>query len=128
MSTRRRRAALLAAVAVVVLVLPVSAQARLVRFQTPSHKIACGYETTERQLRCDALFLNDVGFFLERQGNAKRRRVTDTVAARGAKVLAYGRTIEFGSLTCASRRTGLKCKSRVSGHGFRLSRREQKLF
>lgn len=114
--------------ALVFAVLAAPALARLQRFQTPSHRIACGYDTRARELRCDALFLNDVGFFLDRERKARRRRVTDTVASPRARVLHYGRSLDLGPITCTSRRTGLTCKSDSSRHGFALSRARQRVF
>ena len=128
MSTRRHRAALLAAAAVVLLALPAPASARLQRFQTPSHKIACGYETSDRELRCDVLYLNDVGFRLQSKGKGKRIQITDTVADPKARVLSYGTSRDYGPFRCTSRRSGLTCKTRANGHGFTLSRKNQKVF
>jgi hypothetical protein len=127
-STARLRTAAGAAVLAGLLVVPAAADARLKRFQTPSKKIACAYETTDRFIRCDALFLNDVGFRLGTKGKARRIRVTDTVADPRAKVLSYGRFADYGPFRCTSRTTGLTCKHRSNGHGFTLSRRRQKVF
>ena len=128
MSTPRLRALVVAVLAVGILALPAMADARLQRFQTPSKKIGCGYETSSRELRCDALFLNDVGFRLRTTGKGKRIRITDTVADPGASVLRYGRSRDLGPFRCTSRMSGLTCKSRANGHGFTISRGSQKLF
>lgn len=39
----------------------------------------------------------------------------------------YGVTGTFGKITCTSERTGFRCTN-VSGHGFFLSRRKQRVF
>ena len=107
------------------------ATARSRHFQTPSHRIACLYDSKGGpgpHIRCDALFLNDVAFFLDRSHKGKRRHATDTVADPRAKVLSYGKSLELGPFSCASRRTFLKCKSRESRHGFKVSRERQKVF
>jgi hypothetical protein len=120
---------LLLALILALAVPPAMAKSR--HFQTPSHKLVCLYESKGGpgpHIRCDALFLNDVGFFLDRTHKGKRRHVTDTVNEPGAKVLAYGKSLELGPFSCASRRTFLKCKSRRSGHGFKLSRGRQRVF
>ena len=44
-----------------------------------------------------------------------------------AKVLAYGRTIRVGGISCASAATGLTCRNR-SGRGFFLSRERWRMF
>ena len=100
------------------------------RFRTPSHKVVCLYSTTGGPgpyIRCDALFLNDVGFFLRKTGKAKRRHVTDAVGGH-PRTLRYGRSLQLGRYTCASRRSGLKCKHRKTGHGFKISRKSQRVF
>jgi uncharacterized protein DUF6636 len=127
----RRPAALLALLVLTGLAAAAPATAKSRHFQTPSHKIACLYDSKGGpgpHIRCDALFLNDVAFFLDRSHKGKRRHATDTVADPNAKVLAYGKSLELGPFSCASRRTFLKCKSRESGHGFKLSRQSQKVF
>jgi hypothetical protein len=45
----------------------------------------------------------------------------DTAVDKRAKVLRYGSKWSRGGFTCASRRTGLRCRNR-SGHGWFLSR------
>jgi hypothetical protein len=110
---------------------PSQALAKTRHFQTPSHRIACLYSSKGGPgpfIRCDALFLNDVAFFLDRGHKGKRHHATDTVADPRAKVLAYGKSLELGPFSCASRTTFLKCKSRESRHGFKLSRESQKVF
>ena len=105
--------------------------AKTPRFQTPSKRIFCLYSSREGPgpyIRCDTLFLNDVGFLLDRRHKARRIKVTDTVADRRAPVLHYGRSRRFGPFRCSSRRSGLTCKSRRSGHGFTLSRERQSVF
>jgi len=122
---------LTAALICTALAAPVPALAKSRHFQTPSHKIACLYDSKGGpgpHIRCDALFLNDVAFFLDCSHKGKRRHATDTVAEPNAKVLAYGTSKRLGPFSCASRRTFLKCKSRESGHGFKLSRQSQKVF
>jgi uncharacterized protein DUF6636 len=125
------RRVFLSALLALALAAPPAALARTREFQMPSRKIACLYESKGGpgpHIRCDALFLNDVGFFLDRTHKGKRRKVTDTVADPNAKVLAYGHSLELGPFSCASRRSGLKCKSRTSGHGFKISRQRRRVF
>jgi hypothetical protein len=120
----------IALLAVLALVAP-PAVAKSRHFRTPSHKIACLYQSKGGPgpyIRCDALFLNDVGFFIDRSHKGRRRHVTDTVNDARAKVLAYGKSLRLGPFSCASRHTFLKCKSRKTGHGFKLSRERQRVF
>jgi hypothetical protein len=126
------RRTLLLGLAALALALPASAEARYRQFQTPSHNIVCSYSSSGGPgpfVRCDVLSLGDEGFFLKKRGKARRHRVTDVAGdVTRARVLRYGRSRRFGPFRCRSRRSGLTCKSRVSGHGFKLSRRRQILF
>src|SRR3954452_7949181 len=100
-------------------------------FQTPSHKIRCAYMSTLGPgpwIRCDVLSLNDTAFRLDRTHKGKRIHVTDAAAGPHARVLRYGHSLKVGPFTCTSRRSGLTCKSRVSRHGFKLSKQRQKRF
>ncbi len=113
----------------VALVAAPAASAKSRTFQTPSKKIACRYDSTPTpRLRCDVLWLNDVGYFLQRKGKARRRKITDTVANPRARVLRYGRKLELGPFTCTSRRSGLTCRSETSRRGFTVSRERQRTF
>ena len=130
MNTARRSVLVLAVVALA-LVAAAPATGKTKSFRTPSHKIACLYSSSGGPgpyIRCDALFLNDVGFFLKKTGKGRRHHVTDTVNDPHAKTLAYGKSLRLGPFSCASRQTGLKCKSRKTGHGFKISRQRQRVF
>jgi hypothetical protein len=108
-----------------------TALARTKSFQTPSHNIRCLYMSTQGPgpwIRCDMFSLNDTAFRIDRRHRGLRIHVTDTVAEPGAKVLRYGRSLRVGPFTCTSRLSGLTCKSRPSGHGFKLSKQRQKRF
>lgn len=110
-----------------VLLVAAPAEARTRHFQTPSHNIVCLYSSTEPRLRCDVLSLNDTGFTLDRRHRGRRVHVTDSVNEPRAPALGYGTSRRFGPFTCTSRRTGLTCRSRPSGHGFFLSRASQRV-
>jgi uncharacterized protein DUF6636 len=108
------------------------AAARAREFQMPSKRIVCRYSSSGGPgpyLRCDVLSLNDTGFILDRRHRAKRIKVTDTAGdTTKAPILHYGNSRRFGPFRCRSRRTGLTCTSRTSGHGFALSRERQRVF
>jgi len=53
--------------------------------------------------------------------------VSDSVHDKRAKTLSYGKTRKYGSFTCTSKTSGLRCSNR-SGHGFSLNRDRYKLF
>jgi hypothetical protein len=117
---------------ITLLLLTAAAAARTREFQAPSKRIACRYTSMGGPgpyIRCDALFLNDVGFILDRRHKAKRITVTDTAAdTTKAPILHYGKSREFGHFRCQSERSGLTCRNRKSGHGFKLSRERQRVF
>lgn len=52
----------------------------------------------------------------------------DTVIGQGRRVLRYGHSIKLGAIKCASRRTGITCRSVKTGHGFTISREEVAFF
>ncbi|MBJ7328244.1 MAG: hypothetical protein JHC95_00015 [Solirubrobacteraceae bacterium] len=102
-------------------------------FMTPSKQIRCAWvpgskSTQPGFIRCDALFLNDTGFLLDRKGKGKRIHVTDTIADPEAPVLAYGKTYKHGQYRCTSRQSGLTCERGKSGHGFFISRQRQRVY
>lgn len=141
-----RRLPLLTGLAVVVgLLLPATAPAKdvLRLFRTPSGNIGCLYAKTagsRPELRCDLAQVAhpapkpascefDWGhaFGVSTRGRAHRLCVSDSAMDPGAPVLRYGRTRRFGPFSCTSKTTGLRCVA-PSGHGFKLSRAQQKLF
>ncbi len=61
------------------------------------------------------------------RGRAGMSCYGDTIADPNSRVLAYGRSIDFGAITCKSSQAGLEC-SNGSGHGFFLSKSRQRLF
>jgi hypothetical protein len=111
--------------------LPTAAQAVDTTFRTPSGKILCAYFDPfdeAPQIRCDLLFLNDRAAILKRSGKARIVKVTDVAGHPRSRVLAYGTSRRFGVYTCTSRRTGLTCRNRGTGHGFTVSTQSQKVF
>jgi hypothetical protein len=51
----------------------------------------------------------------------------DTLRDPSSPLLRYGKSLRIGPLTCASARQGLTCED-GGGHGFFLSKREQRFF
>jgi hypothetical protein len=112
-------------------------------FKTPSKNIYCAWfhEAGSKQfLRCDVGELAhrapkphgcqfDWGgsFGMNARGRASALCVSDSVHDKRAKTLAYGKTRKYGSFSCTSQTSGLRCRNR-SGHGFSLSRERYKLF
>jgi hypothetical protein len=128
-----------AVVVLLALAFAAPAHAILVQFRTPTANIGCVYSsepgTSGPYLRCDILSglkpkprrpkgctLDwTFGFQMSRTGRARLVCAGDTAVDRRAKVLRYGHKWAAGGFSCASRRTGLRCKNR-SGHGWVLSR------
>jgi hypothetical protein len=109
---------------------PAVAQAETT-FRTPSGKILCLYfdpPGEAPQIRCDLLFLNDRAAVLKRSGKARLVKVTDAAGHPRSRAIAYGTSRRFGVYTCTSRRSGLTCRNRSTGHGFTVSRESQKVF
>ena len=125
------RARLILIVLAAALAAPTNAHAAYRDFRSPSGKIGCAFYSdaeTPRFVRCDWAGANDRGLTLTETGKGKRAKVTDTVMNPDAKVLAYGRTTKFGSLRCTSRKSGITCRSKRSGHGFTVSVESQRVF
>jgi hypothetical protein len=120
-------------------------------FKTPSGNIVCGYSIAPdgsasmecgiksglnpppRRIHCDAGDPNDKRVSLRDNGRAAPVLCAGDPGPllpqidAAAKVLAYGTTIRFGRISCASAITGLTCRNR-GGHGFFLSRERWRLF
>ncbi len=109
-------------------------------FQSPSHNIGCvivrgGHGAGGGGARCDIAEHTwqappkphscdlDYGNGLEVDKHGKGHFVCagDTVLGQGP-VLNYGDAINFGHYKCKSKTSGVRCRNRKSGHGFKLSR------
>jgi hypothetical protein len=126
---------------VLALLLPASASARFVFFQTPSHNVGCLYSTSPAYLRCDirsglkpppskpkgCTVDWTGGYQVGPTGRAHKVCAGDTVLSADSRVVPYGTTWRSGAFACKSRTSGLRCKNR-SGHGFFLSRRHSYRF
>ncbi len=133
----------LAACVLAIVVAPAGASSSITWFRTPSKNIYCAWfhESGSTQvLRCDVSRLThqapkprgcqfDWGrsFGMNPTGRAATLCVSDSVHDKRAKALAYGNTRKFGSFSCTSKTSGLRCSNR-SGHGFFLNRDRYKLF
>ena len=127
----RRPLPLIVAATCAALAFPPAAQAVFKTFRAPSGQILCAYFTPFEgalQIRCDLLFLNDRAAVLRPSGKGRLTRVTDVAGNPRSRTLAYGTSRTFGIYTCTSRRSGLTCKVRRTGHGFTVSRQSQRVF
>src|SRR4051812_16636494 len=110
-------------------------------FRTPSNLIGCVYQTGPAFLRCDVMYptrfenqrncgeVGDAGrsFTLRRRGSVQLPCASDTSFAPGSRVLAYGTSRWFGPFRCTSTNAALRCTN-AAGHGWSLSRQNQRLF
>jgi hypothetical protein len=119
-------------------------------FKTPSSNIHCRVDVDEGapgqksigHLRCDIREITGAvppkpgdcdfdwgqAFGIAEDGRAGRRLCySDTVADDALPALAYGNAWQRGGFTCKSEPAGLTC-SNASGHGFALSKNDQRLF
>ena len=111
------------------LAFPAGASATFRQFRSPTGKIGCAFESGRglpREVRCEWAGSNDRALVLRQRGKARFIKITDTVRNPHAKVLHYGRSLRFGRIKCTSRRTGMTCRSRRSGHGFTVSVQHQR--
>jgi hypothetical protein len=136
------RRTLLAAAALVVAGLagaPGAVAASLVGFQSPSKNIGCILD--DSFARCDIRKRDwspprkpsscgedyGQGLSIARNGSRGRFVCAGDTALGSGKVLAYGRSIRRGKITCTSRESGVTCKN-ARGHGFRISRGSYRVF
>jgi len=127
----RRPLPLLAAFTCAGLMFPAAAQAVYKTFRTPSGQILCAYyNASERalEIRCDLLFLNDRAAVIRASGKGRIVKVTDAAGNPRSRTLTCGTSTRFGAYTCTSRRSGLPCRNRRSGHGFTVSKQSQRVF
>lgn len=109
---------------------------------TPSGNIECNIWTSvDEELRCDMKSLApsfpikpddcpvDWGsaFGMLTRGRAEVLCIGDTIVGPPKMVIEYGHTVQYGSFTCTSEKTGLTCTN-LDGHGFKLSKATQILF
>ena len=106
----------------------------LVMFSSPSHNIGCAVERS--YARCDiwrrgwkppakprsCRFDWGQGLYVERRGRAGFVCASDTTIDPRGRVLPYGQSRGVGPFICTSRRSGMTCRNRRSGHGFTLAR------
>jgi hypothetical protein len=92
---------------------------------TPSFKTAPP-GTSNETIVCTPALLH--GYSITPKGSSgKAFCPTDAVIDPGSAVLPYGATFRRGGVTCASETSGMTCKN-AAGHGFSLSRAQQKVF
>jgi hypothetical protein len=91
--------------------------------QTFGHHLMCGMLSTRRPRGAIPVY------FLRVHGQARVRPIVGDPDTE-VPVLRYGhvRRLFDGRVRCVSRWRGLRCRSRVSGHGFVLSRRHRATF
>ena len=113
-------------------------------FKTPSDNIYCAYYDNDGKalVRCDIKSYTpttpkrpadcdlDWGYAFEIAAGNKRGYIIcggDTVISPEAKALPYGSVWTRKGIECSSETTGITCTNR-RGHGFSLSRAEQRVF
>jgi hypothetical protein len=113
-------------------------------FKTPSDNIYCAYDDYNgtAEVRCDIRDYTstmgkmpadcdlDWGDSFVIAASDRRGSVLchgDTVISEQAKTLGYGNVWKDNGITCMSQESGLTCINR-KGHGFSLSKKEQRVF
>lgn len=133
----------LALLALLLLVVPVtSASAGQYRaFRSPSGAITCAILDSEdlHTASCYSAYTLRLGpprnkcgskglaVTVHRRGRATLGAVCNPYGFH-LRPLRYGRSIKVGPMQCTSRRTGMTCHSRVSGHGFTIRRKGLRRF
>ena len=134
--TAARRTLVASLVAMCALMVSATGATALTSFATPSRNIGCIGDRTE--VRCDIRTTSATGpkkptrchfdwgdaFAVGRTGRGHAVCHSDTalpVPGRRIRIVKYGTSIRLGTITCASRRSGLTCRN-AARHGFFLSR------
>jgi hypothetical protein len=120
-----------------------AAAADYVEFRSPTGNISCGLYSDKAgaSVRCDMSELTpsytkrpagcdlDWGssFAVNDKGKGILACVSDPAAGPGAAVLRYGQAISLGGISCVSAETGMTCTN-AQGHGFSISKAQQKLY
>jgi hypothetical protein len=104
-------------------------------FRTPSSNIICDLAFSSPRLGRLECAVRSTGardaypktWHLAAVGRVTVARIDNSPDPNGA-VLAYGHSLRRGPFRCASSRSGLECRSMLSGHGFFLSRELQRVY
>jgi hypothetical protein len=115
---------LLAAVAA--LALPAQGQARTVFIESPSGNIACQLDSRWGAL-C-TVFSDRRQAEVRQNGRVSVFDQESDPPSDGVRVLGYGKSLRVRRVRCTSRRTGMRCVHRPSGHGYAAARGRVRTF
>jgi len=112
-----------------------SSSARPVMFRNPSGNALCSYDTLVKagEIECAVVSTRSASatpliWRLQAQGISGAPFRQDNWTGSDIAVLPYGATRRIGVFSCSSLTVGLICWSRVSSHGFLLSKLRQITF
>jgi hypothetical protein len=129
----------------ILVALPAFAGDEATEFRSPTGNIVCAFSDNEglQQVRCDIINHADAPpllpmpddcdadwgnmFIVGKSGKAGLECAGDLAANPTAKPLNYGDVINKYGITCLSEKAGMSCVN-GNGHGFIVSRAQQKLF
>jgi Family of unknown function (DUF6636) len=119
---------------------------RYVEFRSPSRNVLCSivfqkgednfnrcdigkksFASPPRPSSCPTGFGWGKNFWVNRRAGFVCASEAATVSA-DVPTLPYGQSIRRGHIRCTSRKTGMVCQNLNTGHGYRLSRSEVKIF
>ena len=117
------------------------AQTNPIGFKTPSGNITCVQWKEGSGIRCDLAVTEKISipkpkdcyqvwgqaFELEPQGKPKAGCVGDSIGVVQVPELPYGQKWQKNGFTCEADKTQLRCTN-SEGHGWSLSKKNQKLF
>lgn len=117
-------------------------QVREVIFHSPSQNVRCdgwwfGTVRSGNAVQCAVMSTvgDSPGGYLNNRPNVYRLGATGRASVERAvwqiglgRVVRYGASVRIGYISCSSRSQGVTCRSRLSGHGFFLSRQGQRTF
>jgi hypothetical protein len=115
---------------------PASAKGAFTAFKSPNGNITCVIRVSPPDqpdqpdfAQCELRSMRTGGgFLLRRRGRVQRYDVGEDDLRSQRFTLGYGSKVSHGPFVCRLRRSGMTCRSRTSGHGFKLSRERQRTF
>lgn len=117
--------------------------AKSASFMSPSGNIGCivatdygarcdiqhrDWSPPARPKRCPSFTGYGQGLWVTKSGRGHAVCAGDTALSNGGPVLVYGKSRSVGRYTCTSRTSGMTCRNRRTGHGFRIAKQSYRLF
>jgi hypothetical protein len=122
----RRLALACGAAALALALMPAVGSARTVFIESPSGNIAC--ELSSRAGALCTVFSSHRQAQVNQRGRVRVFSQESDPPSEGVRTLDYGKSIRVRRVRCTSRRAGVRCVHRPTGHGFLAARERIRRF